>query len=439
VFLIVICISILLGLVVHVAYRDMCPAKVFSYFWIVQILVLVIGGYGFLIFNYKGLLFILACILFLNLGTLSFSWSSTPSLRQTQKRYAITFNESRLKYILAAVIALGFVNPLMMIVSHGFSLTGLFSLTELTEISSGLSMSRYQEESSSGLLQQLLGVFSSLGPLLGGFMFKHMKKRWERLLCCASFLPLLFGGLTQGVKMGIISGVLLFLTGLMTYCMLMNVPLKLNGRSLAVAFASGFGLMLILILSMMMRFGELSLISLGIALGKIVSYAFGHLPAFDAWFSTQSLVPDSLTFGGKLLFGITNFLGIMSREDGLFQEMAVVSVAGDETNVYTLFRILVEDFGVLGTPLFFFLLGRFMQRIYLMLRRGTEYKLTATLMTAFLFFTFWSFATSVFAYTSYVVLFCVFYIIMVVSTKKNVSLKSGKDCTKDTSESVGRP
>ena len=138
----------------------------------------------------------------------------------------------------------------------------------------------------------------------------------------------------------------------------------------------------------------------------------GHLPAFDIWFDRQPLLSTDLTCGGKFFMGITNYLGIVERKSGIYDEFVDISLYGDQTNVYTIFRILIEDFGIIGTLIFFLLLGYFAQRMYINVRTLRRYKSSLTFIVAFYFLTSWSFVTSVFVYTSYIVMFFLFYYII---------------------------
>lgn len=78
---------------------------------------------------------------------------------------------------------------------------------------------------------------------------------------------------------------------------------------------------------------------------QLLHYVLAPFPAFGQWWAGQA--PDQCCSGGATsLIGIADQLGWVRREAGVFAENAVVY--GSETNIYTAWRYLVQDFGDLG-------------------------------------------------------------------------------------------
>ena len=418
--LFVLCLSLSLVLIVidKFAYKELCPGMIFTMFWVWQILFLIIGGYGFLLFKYTGVIYILICLFFFNLGPLSMA-SSKASFVMSERCEMINFDEKRLVLVLSILIVLGFWKPMHTLLSHGFHLSNLLDFSSLLKINNTLAVSRYSGKlDDGGLFAQFLAIFSYSAPLIGGFIYPICSSSKNKIICYLSFLPLFFGGLTQGFKMGMIASVFLFCSGLIVSHILLGNELKIKTRTLLYGCFSLLLLIAILLISMMFRIGKFDVQTFSEVRGKFIAYAFGHLPAFDIWFDSLSWQPTSLTYGGKLFMGITNFLGIMKREQGLYHEFQLISIDGAATNVYTLFRILVDDFGVFLCPIFCFIMGVFIQNSYRKLLRLVNYKIYSTICVAFLFFTFWSFATSVFVYTTFLVVFVLFFGVLSIGTKK---------------------
>lgn len=417
--LLILCIafSLFLIMMLKYVYHDLAPGKIFSFFWIGQILLLTIGGYSFLIFKYTGIIFILVCLLFFNLGPMSAQMERMEEYVDARYSYII-FNEKRLLTLLVVFIVLGFYNPIQTIVSHGFHLSSLLDFSSLLKVNNSLSVSRYTEHTSNGLFAQFFLIFSYTAPLLGGFCLPTFTSKKEKWFCCASLLPLLFAGLTQGVKMGIITSIFVFISGYYVSSILQGKEIKVKTSTI---FKFGLGmvaLFAILLLSMMFRIGRFDLSTFYVVTDKFVAYAFGHLPAFDLWFDKQPWISDTLTYGAKMFLGITNFLGILKRVQGLYTDFSTISTGGSATNVYTIFRVFIDDFGIILCPVVFFFLGLLIQRVYRRLLQLDNYRINSTLCVSFLFMTFWSFVTSVFVYTSYICMFVVFYFILCFCTKK---------------------
>lgn len=103
-------------------------------------------------------------------------------------------------------------------------------------------------------------------------------------------------------------------------------------------------------------------------LDRLRIWIAGFLAGFAAWLHTGA---DSLgTSGGAFTFaGIFNLLGISSRTIGLYADFVYVK-DGYESNIYTAFRGIFEDFGILGGGLTLLLFGVIGGVAYGGLRRG---------------------------------------------------------------------
>lgn len=405
-------LSLICIFIARKSYKELCPGKLFTYYWAGQILLFIIGGYGYLQFKYSGILFILLCVLTFNLGANLFN-SRKKNKTLILKKSRICFNDRKLLQIVVISNLLGFISPIYDLISHGFDLSGLFDLSTVLEMNNGMSVERYSgEEKTGGIFIKLLSVFGCLSPLLGGFVINLVPIKKEKLLCIIALLPALFGSLTQGAKMGIITSVFLFFSGYIVCGFLNNRTPKFKIKYFVGGVLGAMLFFSILLTSMMFRIGKFDIDTFSIVTVKFISYAFGHLPAFDIWFDKQDILTDSMSFGGKMFMGITNFLGIMKREQGLYQEFITISNMGDETNVFTIFRIFIDDFGIIGTPLFCFFLGAFFQNAYIKCRCLINYKISTIILICFYCMIFWSFATSIFVYTTFIVTFIMFYVIL---------------------------
>lgn len=418
-FLICLILSISLIIIAKNIYHEFCPGKAFTYFWAGQIVLLLIGGYGYLLFKYTGILFILVCLIFFNIGALQASNGKRLVNIKRRGSCFVAFDEKKMMQILIILILLGFITPIQTIILHGFSLSNILDISTLLEMNNDLSNSRYSGDNvQGGLLGQIMGIFIGSCSLLGGFVFSISTIQKNKYICFSSLLPALFGALTQGAKMGIITSVFLFISGYITCCFIQNKSIIIKKATVIKGLIGMCAFFSVLLVSMMFRIGIFDIDTFFVVITKFISYAFGHLPAFDLWFDSQSLIPDSLTFGGKFFMGITNFLGILKREDGLYQKFYTISIDDDETNVFTIYRVFIDDFSIIGTPIFCMFLGYLSQKMYINCRKLKNWRVASSFLVAFYFMTFWSFVTSVFVYTTYIVMIFLFYLIISVTSRK---------------------
>lgn len=306
------------------------------------------------------------------------------------------------------MLLLAFFGVAYSIITKGFNLIALLDFESALDMSHQNSVDRYSGEADGGLLIKLLNVNEMAVTVLGGFILPLLKKG-KSMISYAAIIPSIISGLSQGAKMGIITGIFLFITGFMVSTQLMNRKVKINVKTILIGIIFFVAFLALMVVVMMFRIGKFDADTLFEVFGKATSYALAHLPAFDIWFFNHTDSIYSLTMGGKTLFGITNFLGIMQRQQGLFDTIITVSTDGSVTNVYSYFRIMVEDFGTFGSLIFLFIMGCICRIVYDNFIHKRDIYLNSVLICGIYFFIFWSFVTSVFVYTTYVVLLFYLY------------------------------
>ena len=382
------------------------PARIFTYFWTFQIIFMVILWHDYLLFSYTGLLYILLCIFSFDIGAIIVSSQKTSTNPLAKRVY---YHEKYVNAIYIAVLGVSIFGTIYGILVKGFSLQTLMNLDSFLEMSNQNSIDRYSgEEEAGGVIGKITAINDYACPLVGGMLFFYYKKKIYSVL---SLVPLFFNGLAQGVKMGIITGTFMWLIGIIISLQILDKKLRIKMKHYILSIFICLSFFLLLIISMMFRIGRFDLDTFETASAKFVSYSLGHLPAFDMWFNKMDSESIDYTFGGKLFYGITNYLGILERKQGVFSEMYVISKGGDSTNVFTVFRLIIEDFGFFFTIPFMFIMGVITHKIYHYFLKKKNIALGVALMSAIYFFISWSFGTSVFVYTTYIVMFIYVYII----------------------------
>lgn len=398
--------AILLILFVKKNSGPTSPASFFTYYWCVQILIMVILWSDFLYFNYHGLIYILLCLFVYDIGYTSIGGGIY------NNKNTVSYKHNSCMHIYLFVLFLAFFSAFYGISSSGFSLSNLFDLSSFLEMSNQNSVDRYSGDAEQGgVIEKLLGINSYTCPFIGGVLFHYFQKE-KKWMSYIAILPMVIGGLAQGVKMGIITGTFLWFIGLILSSKLLSIKIHIDFKRILVLVIVAIGFVGLLAITMMFRIGQFDIDALYIVAGKTVSYALGHLPAFDMWFNQTDISLADLTFGGKTFFGITNTLGIMKREAGIFTTMYTISRDGDMTNVFTIFRFFLEDFGYIGTLIFLFFVGRLSKVLYcIFLSKKNIYRNTS-IMCALYFFISWSMVASIFAYATYICMF--FYIAFIL-------------------------
>ena len=401
--LILILSSILLAWVGLRLLKPFSPAWMFTLIWTSQLLFAGIVLDNYIKFSYYGLLYILLLNFFFVLGAIILPMKSTN--QQTQRNLA----NKRVKKILVVLFFFALGNPIMAILQNGFDLTSFFSIESMLEMGSEMSESRYAETQNVTFLSQILLVFMYLAALYGGYCFALYKNRF---LCILNIFPSIVVALTQGVKMAVMTSLFLFLIGFIVSTISNGIKIQINKRKILYSAIGTLTFSLLLYFTMMVRIGKIDDEAITIVNQKIASYTIGHLPCFDIWFSKNEL--SNKHYGTRTFYAISNTLGIEKREQGIYQDRVYFGKDDfeGESNVYTTFRPLVEDFGIVGGLIFIFCLGYFASLCIMNIQRWKKAYLSEAMLCSIYAYVLWSYVTSFYAYLSYIVAFFIFYILL---------------------------
>jgi oligosaccharide repeat unit polymerase len=249
--------------------------------------------------------------------------------------------------------------------AQGFSLRDLFF--DLYTSAAAYANLRFSEDLNVGIFERLSLVFAYLGAILGGFLLPCMLTRnGQRLIVALAFLPSALVAVTQAAKWHLLLCVVFFYAGLLacrasvgTLCLIDKGRIKSVTLYVAVLIA-------VVTVSFLGR-GLYTIDDSGELTNSLVryysSYSFGHIYAFSDWFaffigrhSELAYARESATYGFYTFAVVFRLLGSDKvLPIGMFDEYTYGSLL--TTNVYTMFRGLIQDFGIIGSVLFMLATG----------------------------------------------------------------------------------
>ena len=190
-----------------------------------------------------------------------------------------------------------------------------------------------------------------------------------------------------------------------------GLPIRMKGKVILNFALVIVGFLLTLFISMVFRTGEVSQKTILEISEKFVSYAIGHMHNVDFWYTSYQ--PTELTWGSKTFMGVSNLLGIEERVQGIYQEYNNVGQNGfyGISNTFTIFRPLVEDFSEVGAMVAMFVMGVIanMSLKAVIAHRATIFN--QVVLVAIFAFLMWSFSASFYAYTTYLAMFVLVFIL----------------------------
>ena len=416
IFVIVILILLILGLSRKYILR-LEPAGMFSLWWMFSSGMAVVLNH-YIIQRYTGTIFILFCVLAFTLGTKL--CDMTQSSESVEGENVLSFRKERAAPLLVVLILASMFNPLYSLYLHGFSFTSLFNMALLLHMNSEMSVDRYSGADTYSVLNQFFLVFSYLSPVIGGFCYR-MVGRWTKILCIVTVIPGIFVALTQAMKMGMIVGFILWFAGYVVCSFSYRLSLRVKFRYFFFIILGFFLFLAILFLSLVFRTGELSTRALTDISQKFVTYALGHHHCFDLWYSSYEL--SEHTYGAMTFMGVSNLLGITNRVSGIYTEFTQIGTNGfyGISNVYTIFRPLIEDFGEPLTVVILFVFGFCSDKARKSINRRSATCFCQTFLVAVYIYVLWSFVASIYAYTSILTMFAFAYFVFLFLQKQEPS------------------
>ena len=176
----------------------------------------------------------------------------------------------------------------------------------------------------------------------GFFMSKRITK-----INCVNIVLILVQTIVTNTKATLIFGLAFLFAGYFVGMQYFDIKINIK-KIIHIVIAIIFFLIFSVVINYLRHAGTLSLFE---EFKKIlVSYFIGPFSAFSAWFSKSNF--KSLDLGANTFSCIFRLLGIQSQAHGEF-----VIINNEATNVYTIFKHLINDYSVLGTLIISNLLG----------------------------------------------------------------------------------
>ena len=416
--ILIILLILLLLLGTKVLSRQWCnPANIMALYWSSNILFafFVLDSYQW---QFTGVLWIIiVCTCFmLSLAVSEQVMKKKINRKKIHVDLKMNHNSSNLMFFLWVCLLVGLIRVGLDIAANGLSIQMFFNLGMLTEINNSMAYERYSGNVSYGTAMQIMLGIMYGGALIGGYFFVDALKISERILCISIIIPFFFILLIHNTKLVFMAVVMLWLSGYLTRFLekYKRAPIIKAGAVckfilLSISFLS------LLYMSMVLRIGAIDTDTLTKVNAKILSYVIAHMPAFDYWFANDAGNTD-YTYGKYTFYAIFQTLGISIREQGVFTDF--VSTSEFSTNIFTVFRGIIIDFGVFGGIVFFILLGFVVGYAYQCILHKDRNVFASIVLANTYFFIGLSFTVSSWTYSSFLFAFLLFGLCLWSNTHK---------------------
>ncbi len=286
---------------------------------------------------------------------------------------------------------------------QGFSLAELYE--DIVLVAAKYAVSRYASEVVYSAYGPLSLGFAYLAVLIAGLIFgstsNSSRKKWVLL----AFLPSIIIMVTQSAKGSFFGSIFYFLGGILVTSLQQNKLLLFKANILKIVFKIGSFSIILFIFSLMSR-GLQDVKDVSVFFEKLrfllASYFFAHLYNFSEWvtafwdgFNNSKFDISHYYYGFYTFTSIYRFFGYKKETpDAVYDEYNNILEQMD-SNVYTIFRGMVMDFGVLGTILFVFILGLLLHLCFYVFLNSKRPIISTTITIFMLVIFYYSFIISV--------------------------------------------
>lgn len=310
-------------------------------------------------------LYIAVCILAFSLSALPFNWKQAFLVNQSKALENATRLDGKLmRYFFFISVFYSILFTTFTIEASGFYLESI--VTNLRWVAARFAGMRAEGKITYDIYGLLSIFFTYLTPVLGGLAFYQYPHRKRKLLFVGlAFLAPLYFMLVQSAKLVMFYSIGLYMAGFMLRKIQANHLNLFNKKLISQTLIAIVILVPFLFFSIASRNNYTHFSDIVVAsIHSIQSYAFAQVYAFADYFSFQfgmeslsKYQNDFHSHGSYTFTSIYNLFGYpkvfpMGTFYDYYRYKELIS-----SNIFTIFRGLINDFGFIGTVVFMFLSG----------------------------------------------------------------------------------
>lgn len=340
------------------AGRWLRPGSLFAGYWLVA------GIAPLALFesprvNARAIVYIFVAVAIFTLGAITSAWSGKHSRPHLSQPLPAPNHGLLLGTILIGTLA-GFGAGLLALRVHGLSASMLLSTDGVLETGNSIAVARYSGQPvGSPLTAALLAL--AYGSALVAPYATVLDSTIKRIWLFAPVTSVLFYATITTERLGLLIAGACTIGGYIAARTLKDgdAP-KVSRRGIAAAATVVCAIGAAFIGIAFVRVGSVDAEVVPVIREKVAVYAFGYEPAFSEWLDAHegpSWKPRSLGWGTASIAGASALTGQSRSETRAYSQFTAINEQGRTTNIYTIFRGLLIDFGRPGTAVAIFLFG----------------------------------------------------------------------------------
>lgn len=407
------------------------PGCLFSIFWFAYTFFPLVILFEVPI-NPLGTGFITICVILFSWTSVYIDWEKGFKLNANKPPAKELYDTRLLKRVLTFAILFSIYCTIKQVMAQGITFSEI--IFEPLRTSGKYAGKRYSLALNNTIYYVFSLVFAYISTLVGGLVMGSTQSKKIKRLCLLSLLPSIFIMFTQGAK-GLLFLTLFFFLGSLLVTKFHNKDFKLFNYKNNIKILKLMLLMFVILIFSFKSRGMQNISDLTVLISKLrrsfSSYMFTHLYGFSDWFSAYLGQKSSIDYDvSNNYFGFYTFnfftKYFVSKDNLIRGTYGEYFKYQDfmQSNIYTFFRGLIMDFGVLGAIIFIVINGILLHIFfYIFLKNKKPIFSTAILVFSIGYF-YMSFLISLLTWNIIIFAFILFILILTINKYKLVISKN---------------
>lgn len=299
------------------------------------------------------------------------SISAKDNLAFNQARKAPQLSGSTIRWAILFGAASNIGAALLALRASPFGLKEILTLQGLAESTNSLAVARYEGGGENLVVFLLLG-FGYVAALVAPFITLTDSVRLKFLAILPALTSLAYAS-ASSARLGFLVSCALTVGGFIATTIIRDgVAPRMKFKTVVGVILIGAVLAATFIGIGVLRTGRVDAEVIQATIDKQSSYTVGAVGAFSSWYKKyESGMDQSLGYGTATIAGAEYLTGQDREATRAYGEFAEIDTSGRTSNVYTVFRGLMLDFGIDGTVIFLAIAGFVFGRLYLGAVKGS--------------------------------------------------------------------
>ncbi len=383
----------------HVQKSWYAPAALFALIWNFIICFSVLSAPDYY-FSFKALLLIVFFMVVFFVGSRIEDYTASLFPQRLNAASQIKFDLAKIETILKFGIVSGFFALLFLLKESGLSLMNFTNLDRIAEASFKVSSGRYEgvRLSSFTMLFLTISYMTSFGA---GLLLANKPGNRQKLLVGLLILPILLFTVFYTARSTLLFMLVIIGGAYFAFrpYFLTKDPVLFNRRNVVYGFLGVIILFGVFVISQAFRM-KLNIADAGqftFITNYLKVWFSGNISGFCSWFDVD-FNPNTPSHEFYSLAGLSEWFGVAQRKAGIYDIAIDVNHEMVFSNIYTLFRFVIDDLGLSGSFLFFLFLGFASSYFFRQSKKGSL--ASASLLSGIIAMLLFSFITSIWAYNS---------------------------------------